>query len=230
MSDQRIQLDGHKLTNTSVKRLYTLANRLAIITIIYNIIEGLVSVWLGASDETLSLFGFGLDSFVEVISGIGIWHMVRRIQANGAETRNNFEQHALRITGWAFYILTFGLVISAVMSLYEQHKPNSTFWGIIVSLVSISFMWLLIHYKTRVGKGLNSSAILADAACSKVCLYLSLVLLIASAGYELTGLRVFDSAGALLIAFFSYREGKEAFEKSRGLFCCCNGNCEIKSL
>ena len=218
------------MTNTSVRRLYTIANRLAIITIGYNIIEGVVSIWLGAADETLSLFGFGVDSFVEVISGIGIWHMIRRIQANGIETKDKFEQQALRITGWAFYILTFGLVLSAGLSLYEQHKPSSTFWGIIVSLVSISFMWLLIHYKKKVGTALNSSAILADAACSKACLYLSLVLLIASAGYELTGLTIFDSAGAVLIAYFSYREGKEAFQKSRGLSCCCNEDCEIKPL
>jgi divalent metal cation (Fe/Co/Zn/Cd) transporter len=218
------------LTNESTRRLYTIANQLAIMTIGYNIIEGAVSIWLGAADETLSLFGFGVDSFVEVISGIGIWHMIRRIQANGMETKDNFEQQALRIIGWAFYILTFGLVLSAGLSLYEQHKPSSTFWGIIVSLVSISFMWLLIHYKTKVGTTLNSSAILADAACSKACLYLSLVLLITSAGYELTGLTIFDSAGAVLIAYFSYREGKEAFQKSRGLSCCCNEDCEITPL
>jgi hypothetical protein len=218
------------LTNESMRRLYTIANRLAIMTIGYNIIEGAVSIWLGAADETLSLFGFGVDSFVEVISGIGIWHMIRRIQASGMVTKDNFERQALRITGWAFYILTFGLVLSAGLSLYEQHKPSSTFWGIIVSMISICFMWLLIHYKTKVGNALNSSAILADAACSKACLYLSLVLLFASTGYELTGLRIFDSAGALLIAFFSYREGREAFQKSRGLSCCCNGDCEIKSL
>jgi divalent metal cation (Fe/Co/Zn/Cd) transporter len=218
------------LTNESARRLYTIANQLAIMTIGYNIIEGVVSIWLGAADETLSLFGFGVDSFVEVISGIGIWHMIRRIQANGMETKDKFEQQALRITGWAFYILTFGLVLSAGLSLYEQHKPSSTFWGIIVSLVSISFMWLLIHYKKKVGTALNSSAILADAACSKACLYLSLVLLIASAGYELTGLTIFDSAGAVLIAYFSYREGKEAFQKSRGLSCCCNEDCEITPL
>lgn len=214
------------MTNASLKRLYTIANQLAIITISYNIIEGIISVWLGAADETLSLFGFGVDSFVEVISGIGIWHMVRRIQTNGVEeTKDNFEQQALRVTGWAFYILTFGLVLSAGLSLYEQHKPTSTFWGVIVSLVSISFMWLLIHYKTKVGKALNSAAILADADCSKVCIYLSIVLLIASAGYELTGVTIFDALGALLMAYFSYREGKEAFEKSRDLSCCCNRNC-----
>ena len=60
---------------------YTTAYRLAVITVLYNIIEGVLSVWLGAQDETLSLFGFGVDSFVEVISGIGIWHMVRRIRS-----------------------------------------------------------------------------------------------------------------------------------------------------
>ena len=213
------------MTDSSPKRLYAIANQLAVITIGYNIIEGIASVWLGAADETLSLFGFGVDSFVEVISGIGIWHMVRRIQANGVETKDHFEQQALRITGWAFYMLTFGLVLSAGLSLYEQHKPSSTFWGVIVSLVSISFMWLLIHYKTKVGNALNSSAILADADCSKVCIYLSIVLLIASAGYELTGVRIFDSLGAILMAYFSYREGKEAFEKSQGLSCCCIRNC-----
>ena len=213
------------MTDSSPKRLYAIANQLAVITIGYNIIEGIASVWLGAAYETLSLFGFGVDSFVEVISGIGIWHMVRRIQANGVETKDHFEQQALRITGWAFYMLTFGLVLSAGLSLYEQHKPSSTFWGVIVSLVSISFMWLLIHYKTKVGNALNSSAILADADCSKVCIYLSIVLLIASAGYELTGVRIFDSLGAILMAYFSYREGKEAFEKSQGLSCCCNRNC-----
>ena len=207
-----------------------MANRLAIGTIGYNIVEGIVSVWLGASDETLSLFGFGVDSFVEVISGVGIWHMVRRIRAHGEETKDIFERQALRITGWAFYILTSGLVISAGVSLYQQHKPASTFWGIIVSLVSISFMWLLIHYKTKVGRALQSSAILADAACSKACIYLSVVLLIASSGYELTGIGYFDAVGALLIALFAYREGKEAFQKSQGLTCCCNGNCEGRLL
>lgn len=217
------------MTHASVRRLYSTANTLAVTTIVYNVIEGVVSIWLGAADETLSLFGFGVDSFVEVISGTGIWHMVRRIQANGVETRDAFERQALRITGGAFYILTVGLVLSAGLSLYQQHHPSSTFWGIVVSLVSISFMGVLIHYKTKVGYALRSSAILADAACSKACLYLSLVLLVASAGYELTGLGIFDPAGALLIAFFSYREGKEAFEKSRNVSCGCHGECSTGS-
>ncbi|KAF0219099.1 MAG: hypothetical protein FD174_2185 [Geobacteraceae bacterium] len=207
------------------EKLYAAANLLAVLTILYNIAEGVVSVWFGAADETLSLFGFGVDSFVEVISGVGIWHMVRRIRRNGGVTTDKFEQQALRITGRAFYILSAGLALSAGLLLYQGHRPESTFWGIIVSLVSISFMWLLIHYKTKVGKALDSQAILADAACSRMCLSLSLVLLGASAGYELSGFGGFDAVGALLIAWFAFREGRAAFQKAKGLIFCCGGNC-----
>lgn len=210
--------------NTS--SLYDRAGSLALFTIVYNIVEGLVSVWFGAADETLSLFGFGVDSFVEVISGIGIWHMIRRIRSAGGETRDEFERRALRITGWAFYLLASGLMISAVLSLFQGHAPESTFWGIVVSLVSISFMWFLIQAKVKVGTALGSAAILADAACSRACLYLSLALLAASAGYALTGIGGIDSIGALVIAWFSLREGKEAHDKAKGLSCGCSCSCD----
>ena len=79
--------------------LYKWASVLALITIFYNILEGIVSVYFGLEDETIALFGFGLDSFVEVISGVGIWHMVRRLRQNGNENPDIFEIQALRITG-----------------------------------------------------------------------------------------------------------------------------------
>ena len=85
-------------------------------------------------------------------------------------------------------------------------------------------MWLLIHHKIRVGTVLNSPAILADAACSKACVYLSIVLLVASAGYELTGIGSLDALGALLIAWFTWKEGREAFAKARRLACTCSCN------
>ena len=201
------------------------ANGLALFTIFYNLLEGMVSVWMGASDETLALFGFGVDSFIEVISAIGVWHMLRRIRANGGETRDEFERRALRITGAAFYLLTAGLVATAVLNLYQQHRPETTFWGIVIALVSISFMWALINYKVKVGTALNSPAILADAACSRACMYLSLVLMASSLGYALTGIGSLDAIGALLIAGLSFKEGREAFDKAKGLSCsCCCGH------
>jgi divalent metal cation (Fe/Co/Zn/Cd) transporter len=205
--------------------LYAKASYLALFTIIYNLIEGGVSVWLGIADETLALFGFGADSFIEVISAIGVWHMVRRITANRGDARDEFEQRALRITGASFYLLTTGLVLTAGLNLYQQHKPETTIWGVIVALVSISFMWYLIHQKTKVGKLLNSPAILADAACSRACVYLSVVLLISSGGYQLTGIGSLDAIGALLIAWLTFKEGREAFAKANGMNCSCSCSC-----
>ena len=208
------------------KTFYKWANALALITIFYNLIEGVVSVFFGYEDGTVALFGFGADSFVEVISGIGIWHMVRRMKQHSIEKHDEFEKTALKVTGTAFYILTAGLVITAIINLYMGHRPETTFWGIVVASISILSMWLLIHYKLKIGRQFNSQALIADANCTKACMYLSVALLVASIGYELTGIGLLDSLGAIVIAALAFREGREAFEKSKGnLMCSCQGSC-----
>jgi divalent metal cation (Fe/Co/Zn/Cd) transporter len=205
-------------------KYYRYAIWLAAFTVFYNIAEGLISIYFGITDETLSLVGFGVDSFVEVISGLGIWHMVLRIRRHEGEAPDRFEQTALRITGFAFYLLTTGLVTTAAINIYTGHNPVSTLWGNIVALVSISFMWLLIILKTKVGMALNSDAIIADAHCSRACMHFSIVLLAASLLYMLTGIGYVDSIGAMVIAWLSFKEGREAFAKAKGKQCgaCCH--------
>ncbi|HJV66899.1 MAG TPA: cation transporter [Geomonas sp.] len=211
------------------EKLYRAVFALAFFTIAYNLAEGVVSAWFGAGDESLALFGFGLDSFVEVISGAGILHMVRRQRQHGERGQDIFERNALRITGFGFYLLAVGLVISGAYDLYLGHAPTTTFWGIVISCVSILSMWLLIRLKVKVGRALGSQAILADAACTKVCLYLSAILLASSAGYQLTGIGWLDAAGALAISWFCIKEGREAFGKARGESCGCSCSCSGQS-
>lgn len=194
---------------------YKIAFVLAAFTIGYNILEGLVSVYLGYEDASLALFGFGADSFIEVISGLGIAHMVLRIQQQPHSNRDRFERTALKITGFSFYILVAGLVITSVYNIVTGHKPETTFWGIVISLISIAVMWALITAKTRTGKKLNSDAILADAECTRVCIYMSVILLISSGIYELTGFAYADSIGTLGLSYFAFTEGKECFEKAK---------------
>ena len=79
----------------------------------------------------------------------------------------------------------------------------------------------LVLMKTKVGKALDSDAILADANCTKACIYMSIVLLASSLIYSLTRIPFLDSLGALGIAYFSFNEGKEAFEKAAGKECDC---------
>jgi divalent metal cation (Fe/Co/Zn/Cd) transporter len=81
-------------------------------------------------------------------------------------------------------------------------------------------VWLM-NAKKRTGKQLNSQPILSDANCTKVCVYMSIVLLSASLIYELTGFAYADSIGAAGLIYFSVTEGKEAFEKAKGKECCC---------
>ena len=207
-------------------RLYKYAWYLAIFTIFYNILEGLFSVFFGFNDESLTLLGFGFDSFIETLSGVGIAHMIIRIRNNPEIGRDEFEHTALRITGVSFYILTVGLVISSAYNIITGHKPITTLWGIIISLLSITIMFLLIYGKNKIGKQLNSNAILADAECTKVCIYMSIILLIASVTYELFKVPYIDSLGTLGLAYYSFKEGRECFEKIR------TGNyyfsCEVK--
>lgn len=201
-------------------RLYKLAFGFAVFTIVFNVIEGSVATYFGFSDESLALFGFGIDSFIEVISGIGIAHLVWRTQKNGESSSDDFERTALRITGFAFYGLVIGLSATAFYNIWVGNKPETAFWGMIVSIVSILVMWALIVGKKSVGRQLDSDAILADAECTKVCVYMSVILLASSLIYELTNVGYVDIAGTLGIAYLAFREGRECFEKAAGKTCC----------
>ena len=205
-------------------KLYRQAYWLSLFTIFYNIIEGLVSMFLGYADETLSLFGFGADSFIEVMSGIGIAIMILRIRQNPESPKSTFEKTALRITGTAFYLLSAGLFAGIVLNLITRHKPETTLPGVIISLVSIAVMAWLMAAKKNIGRKLNSEPIIADANCTRVCVYMSLVLLASSLVYELTGFAYADAIGAAGLMYFSITEGKEAFEKVKGKEC----GCEVK--
>jgi divalent metal cation (Fe/Co/Zn/Cd) transporter len=199
------------------KRFYQYALWLAFFTILYNTLEGLVSVYFGIQDEALTLFGFGIDSFIEVISGVGIMAMVLRIRQNPEAPRGQFERTALRVTGWSFYLLVIGLSVNSLYNLYTGHKPESTLSGTVISLISVAVMWALVKGKRAVGHALNSAPILADANCTMVCIYMSVVLLASSFIYQFTGFGFVDSLGAIGLIYFSYGEGKEAFEKAAGL-------------
>jgi divalent metal cation (Fe/Co/Zn/Cd) transporter len=200
-------------------RLYKRAYLLSWFTIIYNIAEGIISMFLGYQDETLTLFGFGVDSFIEVMSGIGIAVMILRIRQNPDSQKNSFEVQALKITGAAFYFLSAGLLAGIIFNILSKHKPETTLWGIVISLISIAVMFWLMTAKKRVGKMLNSLPIISDSNCTKICIYMSVVLLFSSLLYELTGFAYADSIGAAGLIWFSFSEGKEAFEKAKGKTC-----------
>lgn len=202
-------------------KLYNKALFLSYFTIFYNLVEGIVSIVLGYSDETLTLLGFGIDSFIEVMSGIGIAVMITRIKNNPDTPGSSFEIRSLKVTGTAFYLLSAGLLAGIIVNIIKGHKPETTFWGVVISLVSIAVMLWLMTVKMRTGRKLNSEPVMADAGCTRICVYMSVVLLAASVIYELTGFAYADVIGAAGLTWFSFSEGREAFEKVKGRISCC---------
>jgi divalent metal cation (Fe/Co/Zn/Cd) transporter len=210
------------MTETEEK-LYNRALAFATFVLIYNIAEGFIAMGMGYADESLTLFGFGADSFIEVASNLGVIYMIRRIKQNPLSPKTTFEKTSLQITGYGFYVLCVTLTIGIGLSLVQQHKPQNTFWGIVISCISIAVMWLVASSQIRTGKALNSQAIISDAKCTIICIYMSVVLLLSSFIYQYTGFAYADIIGAAGLIYFSYKEGHEALEKAEGKECC--GHC-----
>ena len=215
------------LESEKLHKYWRYALWLSVFTVVYNFGEGLVSIYFGAEDETLTLFGFGIDSFIEVVSGAGILAMVVRIQRDTSASRSQFERTALRITGVSFYLFAVGLGATALYNIYIGHKPTTTIPALVISLISIAMMWALVLGKRKVGRALDSQPILSDANCTMICIYMSFILLASSLVYQFTGFGFVDSLGALGLIYFSVSEGKEALEKAAGIEddCCGDDAC-----
>jgi divalent metal cation (Fe/Co/Zn/Cd) transporter len=211
------------LINT-VGNQWRIATALALFTIIYNVGEGVISIYFGVQEEALTLAGFGADSFIEVISGLGILTMILRLRRYSDKDRGRFEKLALQITGVCFYALVAGLISGACISVVAQRQPATTMAGIVISLFSILIMRVLAMWKIRTGEQLQAPSIIADGKCTMVCVYMSVVLLASSILYELLHLPYIDAAGLLGLAWFSFKEGQESFEKARSADTCC-GHC-----
>lgn len=180
------------------------AERLAIFTIFYNVIEGLVSVLFGIREGSVALAGFGADSFIEVGSAfVVLW----RLRAGKDENR---EPRGLRIIGRLFLLLALLTALGSGLQLWRRSPPDTTIPGVVISLASLSFMFWLWRAKLEAGKSLGSATILGDAACSLACIKLSVVLLAGSLVYTIfPALWWVDSFAALVLSALIAHEGWE---------------------
>lgn len=184
------------------------AKTLAIFTIAYNLLEGLVSMGFGWSDDSMALFGFGADSFIEVFSALLVlW----RLRADGCgDDLIARERKVTKGIGWLLLVLAVGTLGGSLLQLKAKGHPSTTLPGLIVSVVSLGFMVFLWRAKLAAAKALDSRALEGDAACSLACIQLSTILLVGSLIF-LMAPRFWwvDSSAALLLAGFIAKEGWE---------------------
>jgi divalent metal cation (Fe/Co/Zn/Cd) transporter len=184
-------------------------------TIAWNTLEGLVAVVAGAVAGSISLVGFGIDSFIEVTSGgVLLWRM--SVDAD-VQKRERREKLSLRIVGVCFLALAAYVGYESISDLVSRTSPEQSVPGIVLACVSLVVMPLLSRAKKRVGNELGSAAMHADAKQTDFCVYLSAILLLGLVLNAALGWWWADPVSALIMVPLIAKEGVEAM---KGETCC----------
>lgn len=193
------------------QRLGRRAQLLAGASVTYNLIEAVVAISAGTIAGSVALVGFGLDSIVEVASGLIIlWQFRHKLP----ETR---ERRALRLIALSFFALAGYVAFESVRALLERSTPDSSRVGIGLAIASLIVMPLLSSAQRRTGRALGSNAVFADGTQTLLCTYLSAVLLVGLLLNATLGWFWADPLAGLVIAAVAVREGIQAW---RGEGCC----------
>lgn len=189
--------------------------RLSYFTIAWNSIEGLIAVIAGMFAGSISLVGFGIDSFIEVISGATLlWRMSVDTDV-GSRERN--ERLSLRIVGVCFFLLAIYVGYESCSDLLARKIPAHSIPGIIIACLSLVVMPVLSRAKKKVGRGLGSAAMNADARQTDFCVYLSVILLGGLLLNAALGWWWADPAAALIMVPIIAKEGVGGI---KGKTCC----------
>lgn len=193
------------------RRLGRRAQLLAGVSVLYNLVEAVVAVAAGAVAGSIALIGFGLDSLVEMSSGLVIlWQFRHPVP----ESR---ERLAQRLIGLSFFALAAYVTVESVRNLVGGGEPAPSPVGIALAMVSLLVMPVLSWAQRRTGRVLNSGSVVADSKQTLLCSYISAVLLVGLLLNALVGWSWADPVVGLVIAAVAVREGVEAW---RGDACC----------
>lgn len=186
--------------------------RLAQFTVSYNLIEGVVAVSAGLAAGLVSVVGFGLDSAIESLSAILVWSRLAARLRNGQPDLPR-ERRALKLIALTFFVLAGYVTYEGISKLVSGELPESSPVSVLLLVASIIVMPLLAAAKTRVGVALGGDPlILADAAETRICAWLSVSTLLGIVLFELTDAAWPDPVAGFVIAAFAIREGLEAWE------------------
>lgn len=175
------------------------------ITITYNLLEGIIAVSAGAAASSAALIGFGLDSFIEVLSAVAVaWQFTRK-------NPERWEKPTVRAIGIAFFALAAYVTVDAILALTGVDPVEHSPVGIAVAVASLVIMPALAWFQFRTGRELASKSVQADAKQLLLCIYLSGTVLIGLLLNSLFGWTWADSVAALVVAALAAREGIETW-------------------
>lgn len=194
------------------------ALHLSYFTVAYNFLEGILSILAGFLSGSIALVGFGLDSFIESLSGsVMIWRFYESRNFNEDEHERR-EKIAIKLVSYSFFIFGVYVLYESLKKLYLSEAPEPSIFGIIIAIVSIIIMPILYHQKQQVGKTIKSNSLLADSKQTLTCVFLSVALLIGLLLNYLFGIWWADPIAGLFIVIFLFKEGYETYKEKT--LCC----------
>ena len=181
------------------------------VTIGYNVVEGLIAVTFGIIAGSIALTGFGFDSWIEVTAAAVV---LRRLRAEvaGGEPDDEKERWALRVVAVTFFVLAVYVTIEGIRDLVVGEEPSASVVGMVLTALSSVVMPTLARLKRSAGETMSSRLVLADAAETKLCAWLSVSTLAGLVGFAAFRLSWIDPLAGFVIAYFAVREGREAWE------------------
>ncbi len=199
----------------NVDRLYKKGLLLEYFTVGYNILEAVASIVFGSIAGSIALIGFGLDSIVESLSGLVLIWRLRQHGKISAAAEERIEKRAIRFVAITFFILGLYILYESVEKLVAREIPDPSLPGIVIATLSIIIMPLLTWQKYKIGKQINSRALVADSKETLACTFLSLALLLGLGANYLFGFWQADPIVGLIIVIFLFREGWEGWQESK---------------
>jgi cation diffusion facilitator family transporter len=198
------------------EQLHRRGVRLEWFTVAWNVVEGVVAIGAGLLTGSVSLIGFGADSFIEVISAIALLWRLRKAGPNAsAKERGEAERRALYLVAATFFLLADYIAYEAAGTLLSGEGPEDSTVGLVISVVSLLIMPALAYGKQRTGREMGSEALKADAVETWVCSYLSLALLAGVGLNAAFGWWWADPVGALAMLPVIVWQGWETLGEAR---------------
>lgn len=197
-----------------MKKLFKKGLYLEYFTVSYNIVEAIVSIGFGILAASIALIGFGLDSIVESLSGfVLIWRLSQHGKIS-KEAEEKIEKKAMKFVAITFFVLGAYVIFESTRKLVFSEIPEPSLPGIIIAIVSLIVMPLLALAKYKIGKQINSKALIADSKETFVCAILSVALLIGLGLNYLFDFWQADPIVGIIVVIFLFKEGYECWEES----------------
>lgn len=194
-------------------------------TLVYMTVEAAIALWAGFHDRSVSLEAFGVDTIIEWgMAAVLLWRL--SVEAKGAdqERLEAVERRANWWVGLAFYALAAYIVLNSGWAFWAHERSTPSYWGIGLAVAAVIVMPVLATAKRRVGEAIGSEALKAEASCTMICGYMSVILLLGLTLTRFLGWWWADPVAALGILYWVVGEGRESFERAaHGTRCGCSG-------